>query len=720
MRFGFLRVSGLMLAGTFALSACGGGSHSSIPALGGSGSAPGAPVASAPATFTFTFPKSTSSAGQRSPKYLSSATKSVTLQVTDTKNHGDHSDIYANVPAALKAVQVANFANLTGNPSTPGQCGTDPSNAGNYKCTATFQVPIGDDTMTLTSWDANGGTGNKLSQQISTEWAQQGVTNTFAISLDANAAAITVSGTGACTTGPVGASFGAVGTSPVNFTVAYTDPDSKTIVAPGLPKLAIEDNTATYQTTSGTINGTGGTVSFTINQSAQTFTLTPSNSSVTNATVNIKATPANGTDGLSFSQTRSFAFSTGPAPPSSFMAGVEQTGTNSGKIDLYTLSLGASDTFTPYTVSSLAVTNSTNENKPDVDNPRDLLFDSTGNLLIANGGQGGTGGDYGDFACVPAGAIATGSSTTTTSSPNAYDPESIAIGTDSSVAMGNVPAGATYNLVEYVLGTTYTAAPASRDIANPGNTLGTTGVAALPSLPAGTFAAAITNGTTISHIAIKSASGSETDLTDTDISSPEGVAWDATNNQLAIVNHAITTTSGINHNTSKLVFFTVSPGSKVKSVQLGTDPTTSTDSYMFGDKVAVSPDGHVAVAGGTADGPEEVRVFDNTAVRAPVGGPLPFDTYTDNLCSSGYFGTVTIVHGMRWLSNTKLLVALQANTAGKQGFYIFDISTLVSTPGGLYRFDGNAGNCNPVNDMVPKQTGFQAITNVPLGAAYKP
>ena len=248
MRFGFLRVSGLMLAGTAALSACGGGSHSGIPALNGT---PGSPVASAPATFTFTFPKSTSSAGKRSPKYLSSATKSVTLQVTDTKNHGDHSDIYANVPTALKAVQIANFANLTGNPNVAGQCGTDPNNAGNYKCTATFQVPIGDDTMTLTSWDATGGTGNKLSQSISTQWAQQGVTNSFAISLDANAATITVSGTAACTSGgSVGTAYGSVGTSPATFTVAYTDAAGKTIVSPGQPALNV--------TTSGVTGGTLG------------------------------------------------------------------------------------------------------------------------------------------------------------------------------------------------------------------------------------------------------------------------------------------------------------------------------------------------------------------------------------------------------------------------------------------------------------------------------
>ena len=142
---------------------------------------------------------------------------------------------------------------------------------------------------------------------------------------------------------------------------------------------------------------------------------------------------------------------------------------------------------------------------------------------------------------------------------------------------------------------------------------------------------------------------------------------------------------------------------------------------MFGDKVAVSADGHVAVAGGTADGPAEVRVFDNvSANRSPIGGPIPFDSYTNTPgCSVGNFGNVTVVHSMRWLTNNLLLILLQANGAGKQGAYIYDINQLVATPG-LYEYDGNGGTCNPVSATSPKQTGFQAITNAPLSAAYKP
>ena len=133
--------------------------------------------------------------GTRAPKYLSSATKSITVQVTDTKSAATgNADIYANVPAALKLTQTANFTSLTGTPSTPGQCGTDPSNPGNYMCTAQFQMPIGIDAATIISWDANGGTGNKLSQNIAQHYDRQGVLNTPKVSFDANAGTVSLSG----------------------------------------------------------------------------------------------------------------------------------------------------------------------------------------------------------------------------------------------------------------------------------------------------------------------------------------------------------------------------------------------------------------------------------------------------------------------------------------------------------------------------------------------
>jgi hypothetical protein len=711
-----LRSLTAMLAASVMLTACGGGSHSAVVPGAGQGTG-GKTLRSQSVTFVFTVPKTVSSrvrtAGNaRTPQYVSAATKSISIALTHVTNAGNSQDI---TPGTLPPALVVNVPNGTG--SAPGgPCVTDPLNAGNYKCTASDMLYVGNDSLTIKTFDGSGATGNVLSEFQPIETVVQGAANSFAVSLDANASTMTVSGTAACATGPVGASFGSVGTTPVNFTVAYTDPATKTIVGPGLPTLAIQDNTATYQTSTGTINGTGGTVSFSINQAAQTFTLTPSSSSVTNATVNVNATPHTAGDGLPFNKTQSFTFSTGPAPPASFLAVVEQLGTSSGKIDLYTVSLGASDTFTPYTVSgggtSLAVTNSTNENKPDVDNPRDLLFDGNGDLLIANGGQGGAivagSPDYGDMACVPAGAIATGSTTTTTTSGNAKDPESIAIGTDSSVALGNVPASAAYDLIEDVFGTTYTPAPTSRDIANSGS-LGDTAVVALSTSganPAGTFATAITDGASVSKVAIKRPNGSETDITDSTIADPDALGFDAANNQLVIAN--------FNTNASYLDFYSVgSTPAQVKALLIRDDGAGN--SQVEGAKVAVSPNGYVAVGGISSSGNPEVLVYDNTAARNMVGGgPIPFDSTTTSCGATYIYGQTVVVEGLRFLTNTKLLVALYSSTAAKQGIYTYDITQTQTNTG----FDGIT--CSATPNSV-KQTGFvNFATNPPLGAAYKP
>jgi hypothetical protein len=501
-------------------------------------------------------------------------------------------------------------------------------------------------------------------------------------------------GRNSCTNGTIVSTFTSVGTSPVNFFVSY-----QSVQGAGNPTLSIQDNTGTFQTSSGTINGTGGNVNFTINQSSQTFTLTPTSSNITNATVNVKATDGSSTT------TQTFTFWTGTAPPSNLLAVAEQQG--SGQIDLYTLNLGASDSFTPFNVSTgsnhLVVTNSTNEIKPDIDNPRDLLFDFTGSLLIANGGQGGS--DTGNFACVPVGAITNGAPTSVTNSTNANDPESIDIGTDSSVALGNLTPAATYNLSEYLLGATYLPAPTQRDITNPGG-VHTFDVAALPtsaSNPPGTFAAAITNGTNVSRVTIKRPDGTETDITDSTIVDPHAVGYDVQNNQLVIASS--------NSTSSFLDFYTVTtPITKVKAFLIRDDG--SGHSQITGDKLAVSPDGHVAVGGVAESGHPEVQVYDNTSSRSPVGGPIPFDTTTAACGITFTYGSSVTVTSLRFLTNTKLLVTLSSSDTTKQGVYIYDISQFTA-PGG---FD-SVSCAAPANS--PTRTGFQNFpTSPPLATAF--
>lgn len=726
MRFGFLRFSGIVLAGAFALSACGGGSHGSLPpgTPGGSGtapSAPGAPVGTASATFTFTFPKSTSSApGKRAPKYVSSATKSVTLQVTDTKNHGNGADIYATVPAALKAVQIVNFANLTGNPNTAGQCGTDPGNAGNYKCTAVYQVPIGDNTMTITSWDANGGTGNKLSQQITTQTAVQGAANVYPISLDANANTMAVNATSGYCAGAFtvsnGQSVPTVGTSPVTFSVGYTDPAGKTIVNPGTPALTVNGGT------SGTITGTGGNVTYSVNQSTQTFTLAATTTGTT-ATINVAAAPANASDGLSFSKTLSFTFQAGAAPPSNnFLALIEQTGAASGTINFFTTSIGSgggSDSFTPFSTPTLA-----NQGN-DVDFPQDLLFDTNGDLMVANGGAGSP--DFGNFACVPAGAITTGSNVATVVTTNVDDATTLALGTDNSVAVSNTPASAAYKMIEFVQSGTYTAASATRDVADDGtHTAGSLDVVALPTSgtnPSGSYALAVTDGTNAgAKVVLKHPDGSTINITDPTIIGDDFIAYDPANNQLVIASAGSSAPSAPGTAAlSYLDFYSVNPVAQVKSILMDPAGGSPPSSYSSPVAVAVSPTGYVAVAFTSINNGQEVQVYDNTATRAKVSGVIPYDGTTTSGGAIYTYGTTSgspaaQVKALHWLSGTKLAVSLATPQTASQGLYTYDITTFAPPCGGAACFD--AGGTQFPN--APKQTGFLQTNNTPRAVAFKP
>ena len=147
----------------------------------------------------------------------------------------------------------------------------------------------------------------------------------------------------------------------------------------------------------------------------------------------------------------------------------------------------------------------------------------------------------------------------------------------------------------------------------------------------------------------------------------------------------------------------------------GCPPNTATGvSTMKGSVVAASSSGYVAVAGITASGLPEVQVYSNNAsTRATVGGPIPYDGTTTSGGSTYVYGDTTIVHALRFITGTKLLVSLEANGAGKQGIYTYDVSTLVSP---CTCYDVNANQFA----NSPKQTGFQQLVNSPLSAAYKP
>ncbi|MEY2558728.1 MAG: hypothetical protein QOE34_2153, partial [Verrucomicrobiota bacterium] len=409
-----------------------------------------------------------------------------------------------------------------------------------------------------------------------------------------------------------------------------------------------------------------------------------------------------------------------PSTTSLFLAGVEQFGLGTGQIDLFTVTLGGntanSDTFAAGSPATLATTNSTNENKPDINNPADIRFDKSGDLLIANGGTSNA--DPGSFACVPAGAITTGANSSTTITQTGTNPTqtgSLAYDSrDGSAAIANLAASSAKQLYEYLLSGTYSAAGAPRNLTAAG--FGSHSVVEVPSLPAGTYAVALTTGTEEdpahagavgnNKIALFSPAGVETDITDDttfSIDDPYGLAFDSQNNQLVIANNSVW---------HRLVsFYSVSPVSLVKTIN-----TTRKNTY-----VATSPDGHVAVAWVTQFGYMQVQVFDNTAARNPVFGPIPYNGTSTSSCSNPsatyiYGNGTAIVNGLKWLSNSKLLVAVESNNSGsptaKNGFYIYDI-TNSEVPAGFDDITCNAFAAAPIN------TGFQHITNHPFGVAIR-
>lgn len=684
------------------LAACG-GAGGTVPHAGAQATTAPYDGPTANATFSFKIPVAAPNA-RRKPNYISSATKSIKVTL--------------NSASALTSGQVTSYNSRSWGTLNTGTLPntTCPASGPFYSCTMTLALPPGSDNLTFTTYDNTNGTGNVLSQQEQTLTITVGQANTFSVTFDANANTMTIaSSTNFCQSGNIGAVFGSVGTSPVSFAVSYTDAAGKTILSPGLPKLEIEDNTSTYQTSSGTINGTGGTVAFSINQSSQSFTLTPSSSTITGATVNIKAVPQNTngtTDGLSFSKTQSFTFSTGTAPPThNFLAAIQQTGTGSGEVDLYTIALGSSgstDTFTAYSPATLAVTNSTNEGQSDVNNPTQVLWDKNGDLLISNAGTSSV--DAGNLACVPEGAIATGASTSTTVSTNAYNAQHVAYdSTTGTAALANGSVSANYQLPEYTLNGNYTAS--TNNLKRTG--FGTYDAIDMPSLTAGTFAVSIVKGAEedtshggtagTNYVTLFGPTGTQTDISDDtnySVDEPYSLAWDAANSQLVIANFSTW------HRL--LSFYTVS----------GTPALVKTINTTYRNFfVAASPDGHIAVAYEKQFGFPQVQIYDNTSSRNTVGGPIPFNGTTTSCGSTYIYGDGVTINGMTWLSSTKLLVMLEANNSSGadsfNGMYIYDISA-TATPSGYDDI-----SCSTFS-AAPKQTGFQHMTEHPWGVAFKP
>jgi hypothetical protein len=696
----------LSIAVATSLAACGGGgSHvSAVPQAQPTTSSSAAytgPLSDA--TFKITIPVPATSAKARRPAYVSSSTTKIVFTL--------NSDTVGLTGAPLATFNTTNLGAKAVTLNSATCPGTGP-----WTCTLTIKLPPGTDNVTISAQD---GSSHILSQQISNFNVVVATANSFSITLDANAATLTVSASSGFCAGAFtvanAQTIPTVGTTAVTFSASYTDLAGKTIIGPGLPVLTVNGHT---DNNGGAGYTDPGNLNTKVNQATQTYTLQITTGTGT-AAVAVTATPNVGTDGLSFTKTLNHSFQAGPAPPASLLAVIEQTGAASGKIDLFTLTLGASDSFTVASPATLASTNP--GAGPDVDFPQDLLFDPNADLLIANGGAGNP--DFGNFACVPAGAITTGANVATVLTTNMDDPAFLALGTDSTVALANVPGAAGVKVEEFELSGAYTPDSGTRNITNatyPG--LGALGVIALPATgtnPSGSFASSITNGTSVSHIVIKRPDGTSTQIDNTHIVAV-ALAYDSFNNQIAA--------GSSNGAASWLNFVNPTSFAVVKQFAIhdegcysagawnncppggAASPTGVSD--MKASVIAASSSGYVAVGGITASGEPSVQVYNPS--HDPTGGPIPYDATTTPGGATFVYGTATIiVNALRFITPTKLLVSLESDVAGKQGIYIYDVTTLVSP---CTCYDANADQYA----NSPKQTGFQQLGNSPLSAAYKP
>jgi hypothetical protein len=740
------------------LAACGGGgSHSSaLPQPGPTSGAAAAPYTGplAETMFTITIPlPKTGSAAARSPKYVSASTTQLRFTL-----------ISATAPGLSTAPQISSFntTNLGVKAITLGsaQC----PGAGPWTCTLPLRLPPGTDNVKISAENASNAV---YAQQQQNFTVTAGIQNSLTTVLDANVATMALSTTSGFCAGTFNVvnsgTVATVGTTSVSFNASYKDGANNTIPisTPGRPILKVNGHT---DDNGGLGYSDPSNLNVKVTQSTQSFVLQKTDGTgtapvaVTIAPPNTNSSPS---DGLVFTTTpgtTSFTFSSGAAPPANFLAVAERlangsNATTGGQIALYTLTLGGSDSFAAASPATLpSATNGADLTRHDVDFPNDVLFDPNGDLLIANGGGGDGGGDTGNFSCVPAGSITTGANnatvlTNSNTAANLNNPRFIALLSDSSVALANATAAAV-KTNDFILSGTYTYS-ATRSIPNTGSytNIGANQVVALPTTaanPAGTYAVAITDGTTQAgnHVVIKRPDGTSVELASDASDVDSNIGYDAQNNQLVLANS--------NGTSSKITFWDVATLSKVKTIVI--DPDTGGNAVgvpsQSGTVVAVSPTGYVAVSVVCCIG-NEVNIYNNNpASRALVSAPIPFDATQSN--AGGGFGNdycyggtnaSTRVLSLRWLPTgggtyNKLLVGVESTTgsppsvvtSSANGLYIFDISQAPSsTPvapntctGTTYTYGPMTGGAAAVQPYA-KQTGFQSLAGPrPLAAAFKP
>jgi len=375
------------------LAACG-GSGATPPTAGPHlTSSPTPSSASASAVFRFKIPAPpTAQPGQRTqglthrkPLYISPATLSISLSL---------STVNGATPSPLPSVQVVNVTGASGGCTTT---------SGTTTCTATMNLPVGTDVITVATYDASGASGNLLSQQIYSAAVTAGSANAFSFALDANPgnATISVSSTGSAT-GSQNSGFSMITTGGAQtFAASLTDADGDTIVGTGGPTLSA-------------VSHSTGVV--TVSMSGNTLTITPVSAGT--ASITVTATPANsqsGGDGLS---SNGVSFNVTITPPTMYAVSSNSVSSSGGYVSLFTVNGSSLSTYGgPITLSSGAWPI--------------LTFDGSGNLYDADLVDN-------ELLYFPYAQLSqTTPSSTLTITGNVNGPNGVAVSADGTVAIAN-------------------------------------------------------------------------------------------------------------------------------------------------------------------------------------------------------------------------------------------------------------------------------------------
>lgn len=244
----------LAVSSALAVSACSGGGGNSVPSA-----AKAAPAARgrASATFTITIPKATAStlAARRSPKYVSPATTSMTIDVTT--DPGGVSVLSETVPL------------------TPTSSGCSSSLASTV-CVLTLSLNPGDYDAVISTYD---GSSVELSAGQDVDFTvAQGQQNAVALVLNGIPAAIRVASSAPAVHGAQNSGFTLYGLNAQNFAAEAIDADGNVIVGAGSPTFSVAS-----------VVGSGFTITAPTTTAPNTFGLTPPGTNGQGATFTVTA-----------------------------------------------------------------------------------------------------------------------------------------------------------------------------------------------------------------------------------------------------------------------------------------------------------------------------------------------------------------------------------------------------------------------------------------------